>query len=298
MDVTNFAWPMASQTTTSTNSTGGQLEEDASTLVQIVMWTSVGLQCMGSFLAWQTVTSRASELWQYLWTFGMLYSFSMFCAGVTDDAHVAQWQDARDTSYKILTFGALYITMPRVIDNVIGQPLEDVSKYARGAVEIGTELVSVAGGLFAIAGHGWFQHDILEHLPLVIMGICHAVNTVVQANYTDQGGKLTRGDRVSAAVSGMSSYVLLKAYQEGSLGPEVCMIAQLLALHTCYVTSIDSVSAAGAALTDTPIPGVPRLANDQTTRSTTERSNASSSVKQTVQDAVELGFTKASNAVP
>jgi len=251
---------------------------------------------MGSFLAWQTVTSRASELWQYLWTFGMLYSFSMFCAGVTDDTHVALWQDARETSYKILTFGALYITLPRVVDNVVGQPLEDVSKYARAGVEIATELVSVAGGLFAIAGHGWFQHDILEHLPLVIMGICHAINTVVESNYKGQGGKLTRGDRVSAAISGLFSYAILKAYQEGSVGSEICIIAQLLALHTCYVTSVDSVSAAGAALTETSVPAVPRLSNDNTVRSTTERSSASSSVKQTVQDTVDLGFRKASSA--
>lgn len=298
MDVTNFAWPTTIPTQTADNSLSGDFEDDVSTLMQLVMWTSVGLQCMGSFMAWQTVTSRASELWQYLWTFGMLYSFSMFCAGVTDDTHVAQWQDARDTSYKILTFGALYITLPRVVDNTVGQPLENISKYARAGVEIMTELVSIAGGLFAISGNGWFQHDILEHLPLVIMAICHAVNTVVQTNYIEQGGKLTQGDRVSAAVSGLTAYCLLKAYQAGSVGPSVCMIAQLFALHTCYVTSIDSVSAAGAALTENSIPGIPRLGNDQTFRSTTERSNVSSSVKQTIQDTVDIGFRKTSNIVP
>jgi len=256
------------------------------------MWASVAMQCVGSGLAWHTVTSRASEVWQYLWTFGMMYSFSMFCAGITDDTHLDQWQDARDTSYKILTFGALYVTLPKTVDNIIGQKLGDVSVYARGAVEIGAELVSVAGGLFAIGGHGWFTHDVLEHLPIVLMGCCHAINVIVDKNYTDQGGKLTRVDRIGAASSGVVAYLLLRMHQQNTVGPEICMIAQMLALHATYVTSIDSVTSIGAALSATAIPFVPRLGDDQTTRSVTDRS-AADAVKQTVADTVELGFTKA-----
>uniref|UniRef100_A0A6C0KET6 Uncharacterized protein n=1 Tax=viral metagenome TaxID=1070528 RepID=A0A6C0KET6_9ZZZZ len=290
MDIAGFAWPQDSPVLviSDTNSSVAlAVEEDDGFPMQAVMWASVIGQMMLCFTAWNTVTARASEMWQYLWTFGMMYIMTTFLSGVTDDAYVAQWQDARATSYNILTFGAVYAVLPKFVSDMVGQPLEEITPWARGLLEMGTELVAVTGGLFAINGDGWFEHDILQHLPIAILGVVHTVNTVMDERYS-ANGKLSRVDRVSGAITGYVAYSMLKTHQTGGLSPAMCMIAQLCAIHCVYMACIDRVAASGAGLSDTAVPAMPRLADDRTNGPT--MGSAGQSVRDTVQDKVDLGF--------
>jgi len=281
MDVSGFAWPAPDDLT---NSTGTDPEDDGFPL-QAMMWISVLAQSALCFTGWTTVTSRASEMWQYLWSFGMMYVMTTFLAGVTDDSYVEQWQDARVTSYNILTFGALYAVVPRAVDGLIGQPLEELSPHLRSLTEMATELVAITGGLFAINGDGWFEHDILQHLPIAILGVMHMVNAVLHDRYQSGSGKLPRTDRIGAALSAYVGYSMLKAHQAGEMSQAMCMVAQLCAVHTIYIASVDSVSSAGAALSDKrAIPLVPRLGNDAT------NGPVAGSAGQDIKDAVEIGF--------
>lgn len=296
MDITGFAWPTdivdVAEITLENGSAVGDLSvEDDSFPLQALMWGSVVGQIALCFTGWTSVTSRASEMWQYLWSFGMMYVMTTFLSGVTDDSYVEQWQDARLTSYNILTFGALYATVPQVVGDIVGTPLSEISPIARSALEMGTELVAITGGLFAINGHGWFEHDILQHLPIAIIGVIHTINAVMDERY-QANGKLSRVDRIGAAASSYLGYTLLKAYQSGGTSVAMCMVAQLCAIHTVYVVSIDRVCSAGAGLSDNNIPLIPRVSDDNTKGPTS--GSAGQELKNSAQEKVEkvaLGFS-------
>lgn len=287
MDISGFAWPSdtVSDPTIVVNTTdvGTEGAEAPGFPLQALMWASVLGQMALCFTGWTSVTSRASEMWQYLWSFGMMYVMSTFLAGVTDDAYVQQWEDARLTSYNILTFGAIYTVLPSFVGDIV-QPLDEVSPIARGLVELGTELIAITGGLFAINGDGWFEHDVLQHLPIAILGVIHSANAIMDDRYKGSG-KLSRVDRIAAAATSYTAYTLLKSYQNGGVDVAMCMLAQLCAIHTVYVASIDRVSAAGAGLReDHIIPTVPRIGDDKTAVP------VSGSAGQVVKDTA-LGFT-------
>lgn len=286
MEISGFAWPSDPVTEIAAEGNGSLAVEqpDAPGFpLQALMWASVLGQIALCFTGWTSVTSRASEMWQYLWSFGMMYVMSTFLAGVTDDAYVQQWQDARLTSYNILTFGAIYTVLPSFVGDIV-QPLDEISPIVRGVLELGTELVAITGGLFAINGDGWFEHDVLQHLPIAILGVVHTVNAILDERY--QGaGKLSRLDRVGAAITSYAAYTLLKSHQNGAVDVAMCMVGQLCAIHTVYVASIDRVTAAGASLRgDHVIPVVPRLGDDKTT--VPVAGSAGQTVKNTA-----LGFT-------
>ena len=196
MDVTQFAWPLEPSATSAiaagnATTAGSAADEEVDTLISVVMWGCVAAQCATSFLGWKTITNRASELFQYLWGFGMMYSMAMFFSGVTGAEHNDAWVDVRFISYNVLTYGTAYLTLPKAIDNVVGQEVGEISDLARGAVEIVTQLIVIVGTSFVVGGHGWFSHDILEHLPIALFGITNTVNAVVGDRYSQLNGKLS-----------------------------------------------------------------------------------------------------------
>lgn len=295
MDVTQFAWPLEPSATSAiaagnASTAGSAADEEVDTLISVVMWGCVAAQCATSFLGWKTITNRASELFQYLWGFGMMYSMAMFFSGVTGAEHNDAWVDVRFISYNVLTYGTAYLTLPKAIDNVVGQEVGEISDLARGAVEIVTQLIVIVGTSFVVGGHGWFSHDILEHLPIALFGITNTVNAVVGDRYSQLNGKLSRTDRIGAALASYAAYTLLKSYSEGGVEPWICMVAQVLALHATYIVSVDAVSSSGAGLRDTAIPMVPMLTDDNVKRSVGD--SGASRAAADVKNKVDLGFTK------
>ena len=293
MDLTNFVWhydDAAVETAQQASSNSTDLSEEDSNefgfemvLVYAFTFASVAM----STTAWTTVTSRASELWQYLWCFAMIFTATELGSDAFSVTPGSEIADVRNLAYNMFTFGSLFLIVPDTVDAIVGRHLSSVNPMLRGVVEIATEFVVIVGGLMAVAGHDWFSVQLMEHLPILVVGTTHATKVLLRDQYESIDGKLDRLHHIVAAVAGLSSYALVKLHSESEVNDILCVASIPLGIYSIYIGCVDQCTGRGAEHS-TVAAIMPRLTSDTTTVVTTKGKQAAQQIKQRT---TELGFT-------